>query len=293
MLDPAPCSDISRSLDEPLCGTASRVRAWLLLEQPGEWARDAVISSELGEALGRELKKATAPHGIRVVLLRRADGSRSEHPAAYLVFSGLEDRWALRIDIAHPSEILDMDLSPIASGDRPLHGEEHEDALYLVCTHAQHDACCGRRGPAIARALAEMRPEQTWECSHIGGDRFAANLVCLPHGLYFGRVTDPVRTIEMYERQRIDLAHYRGRSCYEPVVQAAEVMLRSRHGIDGFDELTPEERSDHGGGSSTLAFRTAAGEQLTIRLHVDRAEKRRLVCEAVNPGRPRRFTATD
>ena len=289
MLDTDLCSDISRSLDEPLCGTASRVRSWLLIEQPGEWGRDAVVESGLGGELGRRLKQATSPHGIRIVLLRRPAGEIAPVPTCYLAFSGLEDRWALRLDIASARDLLDLDLAPIANGERPQHGTEHEDPIHLVCTHGTHDTCCGRLGPAIAQDIGAFRPGCAWESSHTGGDRFAANLVCLPHGLYFGRVTDPRTIVEKYEKGLIDIDHYRGRSCYEPVVQAAEVMLRTKHRIEGIDELVPEERCDHGGGESTLAFLTSTGERLTIRLKVERAEKRRLTCEARNPGRPRIF----
>jgi hypothetical protein len=267
------------------------VRSWLLIEQPGEWGRDAVVESDLGESLGRALKQAAAPHGIRVALLRRPGGGGSAKPGAYLAFTGLDERWVLRLDIRSAEELVDMDLSPMGSGERPLYGSEHEDPLYLVCTHGNHDTCCGRLGPAIASELAAVRRQETWEVSHIGGDRFAANLLCLPHGFYFGRVSNPRRTAELYERGRIDLPHYRGRSCYEPVVQAAEVMLRSRHGIEEIDGLVPDERTDHGGRESTLAFLTSSGERLSIRLRVDRAVKRRLTCEATNPGRPRSFTA--
>jgi hypothetical protein len=98
-----------------------------------------------------------------------------------------------------------------------------------------------------------------------------------------------VRSAELYESNRIDLTHYRGRSCYEPVVQAAEVMVRSRDGIDGIDDLVPEERIDHGNRESTLVFATASGETRSIRLKVERADKRRLTCDATNPGRPRAF----
>ena len=31
-------------------------------------------------------------------------------------------------------------------------------------------------------------PADVWECSHLGGDRFAANVVVLPHGFYYGQV---------------------------------------------------------------------------------------------------------
>jgi hypothetical protein len=289
VLDPTPCSDVSRALDEPLCGTASRVRSWLLIEQPGEWGRDAVIESDLGEDLGRAIKEAAAPHGLRPVLLRRPDGGAGSRTHAYLCFSGMDDRWALRLDIDSPRDLLDIDYSPLHEGVRPSVGTEHERPIYLVCTHAMHDPCCGRRGVQVARALGSSRPDETWEVSHIGGDRFAANLVCLPHGLYFGRVSDPQRTAELYESARIDLPHFRGRSCYEPVVQAAEVMLRNRDRIDGIDDLIPEERIDHGRRESTLVFTTSSGETRSIRLRVERAGKRRLTCEATNPGRPRAF----
>lgn len=289
MLEPAPCSDISRRLDEPLCGTASRVRSWLLIEQPGEWGRDAVVQSQLGEELGRKLKEVAAPHGVRVVLIRRPDGSTSRQRHIYLCFSGIDDSWILNLGRLGWEDLFDIDMSPIREGLRPATGTEHEQPIYLVCTHGNHDRCCGRLGPQVARELAAVRPEQTWESSHIGGDRFAANLVSLPHGLYFGRVGDPVRTAEMYEAGLIDLPHYRGRSCYLPIVQAAEVMLRNRDGLQDLAGLVPEERMDHGGGESTLFFSTSAGEPLSIRLKVGRADKRRLTCEASNPGRPRSF----
>ena len=38
----------------------------------------------------------------------------------------------------------------------------------------------GPRPPGRRRALAEAHPEETWECSHLGGDRFAGTMVLLP-----------------------------------------------------------------------------------------------------------------
>jgi hypothetical protein len=287
--EPTYCSDISRSLGESLCGTASRVRAWLLIEEPGDWGRDAVVQSALGEELGRALKQATAPHGIRILLLRRPDGTMGARPHCFLGFSGMDDRWILHLDIDSPRDIVDMDLSPIANGDRPLFGTEWEEPIYLVCTHGQHDSCCGRLGPPIARSLDSFRPEKAWQASHVGGDRFAANLVCLPHGLYFGRVDDARRIVGLVEKGAIDLMHYRGRSCYEPVVQAAEIMVRGRYGIRGIDDIVPIDRADHDDGISTVTFHTSSGEELSQRVKVVRGEKRRLTCSATNPGRPRVF----
>ena len=70
-----------------------------------------------------------------------------------------------------------------------------------------------------------------WQSSHIGGDRFAGNVVFLPEGLYFGRV-EPAEAwpvLDEYLAGRIDLAHYRGRSAYSFAEQAAE-RARARGG---------------------------------------------------------------
>src|ERR687896_611014 len=86
--------------------------------------------------------------------------------------------------------------------------------LYLVCTHGSKDACCAVRGRPLAAALASIRPAETWECSHIGGDRFAPNLVCLPHSLFYGQVgpSDVAEVVSAYERGELSLPFLRGRS---------------------------------------------------------------------------------
>ena len=62
--------------------------------------------------------------------------------------------------------------------------------ILLVCTHGVHDTCCALRGRPVAAALAARWPGQVWECSHVGGDRFAPNVVVLPDGFYYGNL-DP------------------------------------------------------------------------------------------------------
>ena len=84
-------------------------------------------------------------------------------------------------------ELLDLDLEALGAGRSP--GLVPSDEVILcVCTHGRHDACCAEKGRPVAAALSEAYPEEAWEVSHIGGDRFAANLLVLPHGLYYGGV---------------------------------------------------------------------------------------------------------
>jgi len=121
----------------------------------------------------------------------------------------------------------DLDLEALAAG-RSLGLTAHTEPVLAVCTHGRHDACCAERGRPVAAGLAEAFPEQTWEASHIGGDRFAANLLVLPHGLYFGRLQpDTARGVaRLLAAGELDLDHLRGRSGLGTPLQAAEAALR-------------------------------------------------------------------
>jgi hypothetical protein len=64
----------------------------------------------------------------------------------------------------------------------------------LVCTHGSHDVCCGRFGHPLYEELrqeyaaASAGKLRVWRTSHIGGHRFAPNLIDLPEGRYWGRM---------------------------------------------------------------------------------------------------------
>ncbi|HYZ46536.1 MAG TPA: sucrase ferredoxin [Actinomycetota bacterium] len=284
------CSSVSRALNESLIGTASRVRNWLLVEQPGPWGHDAVSESRLDPLVAAGLKRNTGRHRIRLLLIRRAQEEGAGAPyRCFAVHSGMSEQWVQRFDVDDPSTLLDFDLAGMREGARPDAGRPWPRPLYLVCTNGEHDRCCGRYGPEVARSLAEHRPDDTWESSHLGGDRFAANLVCLPHGLYFGRIDpdDAVEVAALYEQGLIHLDHFRGRSCYEPVVQAGDAFLRLSRRLPGLDDLVPEWRRDREDGVSRLAFRDATGRRHDVEVVVRRGSKRPITCNATVPGAPR------
>jgi hypothetical protein len=148
-----------------------------------------------------------------------------------------------------------------------------------VCTHGRHDPCCAERGRPLVRALSEAYPEQTWECSHLGGDRFAGNLLCLPHGISYGRVAaeDGATIATEYLLGRLDLAHLRGRGSYPFAVQAAEWHLRTRLGSTGVDDLVLTryhvDRTD-----VAAVFATAAGASWSVQMRIAHAPPQRLTC---------------
>ncbi|CAN5570125.1 sucrase ferredoxin [soil metagenome] len=272
-------------------GTGSRVRNWLLIEQNGAWGHDAVSESDLDPGVAAELKRKAARHRIRLLLIRRPGRPEGSGHECYAAHSGVEDQWVQRCRVDDLAELLDIDLACVRGGTRPEMGRPWDKPLYLVCTNGSHDPCCERYGGPVARALALDRADETWECSHVGGDRFAANLVCLPHGLYFGRVQpeDAAEVASLYENGLVHLDHYRGRSCFEPIVQAADIFIRVATGMAGIDDLIPESRRDQGAGRSTLGFRDHLGARHEISVAAHRGDLRPITCNAAHPGAPREY----
>jgi hypothetical protein len=75
----------------------------------------------------------------------------------------------------------------------------------------------------VAAAIADSTDWDTWECSHLGGHRFAATMMLLPTGDMFGWV-DPESALEVMRRfdvGQVMLSHYRGRAGQSFPVQAA------------------------------------------------------------------------
>ena len=204
------------------------VRTWLLLEHPGAWASTALQSRRLPPVVRTELARRANQHRVRIVLLRRTGRTAPEQPlACFAATTGPSGAWlgGARLDMAE--DVLDIDLGDLRAGAH--HGFAPVDhPLLCVCTHGSHDPCCAERGRPVAAALATRFPAETWEVSHIGGDRFAGNVVCFPDGDYLGRLdaATAVPVLEAYEAGEYVLPHLRGRAGFAPIVQAAEILVR-------------------------------------------------------------------
>ena len=133
---------------------------------------------------------------------------------------------------------------------RPSAEWEREHArLLLVCTNGRHDQCCANLGRPLVRALRESQwATQVWECSHIGGDRFAPNLVVLPDSLYFGRVEPESASsiLSALDDGRIEVPRFRGRTCFSLAEQAVEHFVRRELAIDAIDGVVIESQAADG-----------------------------------------------
>jgi hypothetical protein len=283
------CSVVSRAIGEPLYATASRVRAWVLIEQPGPWGREPLLESRLDPAVGRALHQRAHATGVRVLLVRRPGRALPGPRRGFLAHTGRLGRWAEELRLDDPGDLLELDWDRLRLDQPPGYGTRVTRPIYFACTNGRHDQCCATWGRPLAKALAEVEAERVWECSHIGGDRFAGNLVCLPDGVYYGRV-DPAeapRTLALHERGRLDLEHYRGRCFYVPVVQAAEHFLRREQDLSGIDEVLASSRDPAPDGEAAVRFVTESGAGWLVRLRVTPADPARLLtCQATSPHRP-------
>ena len=126
----------------------------------------------------------------------------------------------------------ELDLEGLAAGEPLLFGEPVDEPVFLVCAHAQRNACCARFGGPLAQALAARYPGQVFQTTHVGGHRFAANLVILPHGLYYGPVglDAAIAAIGAYERGAVTAGRYRGRAGQPRPTQEAEHEVLTRTG---------------------------------------------------------------
>ena len=264
-----------------MAGTASTVRSWLLLEDPGPWGRDALLHARLPERVGLELRRQCAAAGVRPLLIRRTSSnpSTAEGLTCFALRSGPEPPWIERTRLPNVTEALDLDLSALGRGERPGF-ESVEGPLFLVCTHGRRDVCCAERGRPLAQALAAAFPEPTWESSHVGGDRFAGNVVAFPHGLYLGRVRphEAARVARAYADGKVPLDHLRGRSCYPMPVQAAELALRTQERLVGLDDVELERTETHAG-VSTSTFATPKG-RVTVSVAVEESPASFLTCHS-------------
>jgi hypothetical protein len=241
----APCAQQSLDVGEPLFGTAvTLVERWLLLEHDGQWDRDAIespglpaeVRAHLGELLGRDKR-------TRFQLVRDEVASATGFPRRLFAVMAGEGRQGVRvITLTSWEHLLGLDLAALF-GTVPPDGANPHGPLVLVCTHGRRDVCCARLGVPVFRELARDVAHEgagvVLQTSHLGGHRFAATLVLLPHGYQYGRLdlASARRVMRGYFAERLsDLDRLRGRSCYAAEVQAAEFWVRQgagRYGLGG------------------------------------------------------------
>ncbi|MFK7914252.1 MAG: sucrase ferredoxin [Pseudomonadales bacterium] len=227
---PPPCAEAF--VDSPMPGTAEVVDVWIMLEQRASWPARAVGPDGLPVALFGWLAEqidGLAAMGLRArgQLIRQetrdAAGRRLllGFGGALFALPTLVDAQLQQLDLAAVVQAVQHDKTPVVPAQR-LSGPH-----YFVCTNGRRDQCCARLGLPVYRRLRTMIGARAWRTTHVGGHRFATNVLTLGSGLVYGRVqeTDCDALVAATEAGEVAFAWLRGRSSYPQHLQAAEALL--------------------------------------------------------------------
>jgi hypothetical protein len=207
-----------------MLGTAFPADRILLVEQPGGWGLSALAGSQFGAPIAQRLIDTLGQQGVRVLAIRRPGRYPvpAEHPYLRWGFADCRPgRQGIVWGTYRAAEEL-LELDPVALAEQAVDTLDTRP-VYAVCAHGIRDMCCAIEGRPIATALARECPGRAWECSHVGGDRFAANVLVLPTGQLYGRITDPVELASATEAGQVLPDRLRGQIGLPPAAQAAVV----------------------------------------------------------------------
>lgn len=238
------CSVTSRTSGESLAGvTSGAPQAWLVIEDDGPWP---ATNARRDESLPVRLRNDLDDLGVRLQYVRRP-GRRPRAEArggerfVGLAWAARGDSWLETTTMAEPWDSVDRDvLTCLGAGERPGLGTQPPAPLVLACTHGRVDPCCARYGRPVAAALADAFGPMVWETSHVGGCRFAANILLLPDGVMYGH-GDPDRAVtnvgSYLAGRLVDDPGLRGQPGVPQPVQVAELAVRRATGVWGLHDL--------------------------------------------------------
>lgn len=259
------CSAVSRAMGEPLVATAPHMTTWFLLEYPGRWMSRAVKDNDLPEPVKSRLDSYLRFIPQSRLLLIRQRPRLVSGGLRFFVARTHADRQALYEFVLDDYEaLLELDLGAIAQGDASYEAYRRARPLFTICMHGRRDRCCPLFGLPVHVEMMQHGGPAVWQSSHIGGHRFAPNVISFPHGLVYGRVSaGRVRALMNDCRDGLvtpDLM--RGRSCYEEPIQAADVFLRQATGVREVGGFALQEVAPDAGGAWTISFLATASHMI-------------------------------
>ncbi len=252
------CSQLNSA--ESMWGTAAQVDVWLLLEYKPAWQAKVLADNDLAEQtrnwLAQSISRLSdAGYKVRPQFVRQPELDRDDSRLLVAVSERLLEFSGTGYDFLQSLDLLEIVQNAHAY-------PQLEQPRYFVCTNGQRDLCCSRFGLPSYAALRERLGDRVWQVSHLGGHRFAPNVLVLPAGVLYGRVDVEYVSefLQATESNTLDFSRLRGRSRYPAHVQAAEASL----GVSGLKLL-------HVAGDDTAAEVIFATPQESLKVAVQRA----------------------
>lgn len=217
------CSAASRYAKEMLPGTASNYASFILVEY-NEPFPSKVAHAKLDDEWREKMNKLAKEKKGKLVLIRNTSTNTKERKIIFV--DCLRKRYCVYVSAF--DAYTDCDLESYINDEKT---EWKTDDFFIVCTNGKKDKCCAKFGFPVYKFMEGMiNSGDVWECTHIGGDRFAANLVYLPYGIYYGRVTveDIPDIVDACTDNKIHENNYRGISRLSFLKQSVEYYLRKK-----------------------------------------------------------------
>jgi hypothetical protein len=284
------CADTARERGDPPLGTAPVAGSFLLIEHPGPWRPDALAgagwSPEVVDALTAAVRRSLG----RLLLIRRPGRRPVTTTRAWAVtrvgVGTVWGTWQHEADLMVAAASLSAPPSTPPQGRSPASQASPEPVL-LVCAHGVHDTCCAVRGRPVATALTGRWPAATWECSHVGGDRFAANVVVLPDGTYYGGLDADSATdvIADHLDGRLDPRHLRGSVRWPPAAQVAVGEIHRTRGPFAARDVRAESWTTVAPSRWLIEVSVPDGRRWSVTVAGERRPAARLTCAATQDTR--------
>ena len=239
------CKDLSSDAGEHLYGTTPRIDHWFLLEYPGRWEKDSLERSSVPQGVKSELNKLLKSFARSRLQLIKSDKSDDSTICFYYINSYEFNPKAYKFILNNYEDIFQLNLfNLIESGD--VADSETDEKLVLVCTHGSHDRCCGKYGVPVYNEIQKNNKLTVWKTTHVGSHRFSANIVMLPEGIYYGRVSkENLGDItKSHLKNEIYLDCFRGRCCYNQPSQVSDYFLRKKIKKYGIYDIRCEFEKD-------------------------------------------------
>ena len=210
-----------------MLGTAPQVGFWILLEVRDQWEPKNLEANSLPEVATDWISNVEAK-AISLGLLPRVQFIRHRRrPADPLTVMTSREGKLMRQEINDYDELADID--PFDE-DKPM--PECDEILYFVCTHGRRDVCCSRQGLPTWQRLNEISNGRAWQTTHLGGHRFAANVLTMPTARMYGRLTshEVDEFFTEIESGEVPTRLLRGNAFLPPDAQACEPKILADDG---------------------------------------------------------------
>lgn len=226
------CSEVCSAANEPMPGTAIQVDVWIMLEYRRAWMAKALDDNLLADATNAWLADTISRFEALGLTARPQFIRRPERTDSIQLYLARDGRLGgVAVESEEALQHIDLVNTPLPRVEEPQ---------YFVCTNAKRDICCAKFGRPTYAALHREIGGRAWQTTHVGGHRYAPNVLALPQSALYGRVmpNDVTRFLKHTERGELAREFLRGQTRYSQVAQIAE------HAIDDAEALhheTPQQ----------------------------------------------------